>query len=158
MNNSEKLYDVEKRIGAAVYCHPEPNHPPAFGTISERIAAGEPAESFEEFFAGEMIPAETFPAGSKKTKAFRPAMAAGIAAATFAVIIGGAALTAVIGSSDASKAKSDAAYDSAGYADEYTAEENAAECVETGCVSDSDFFDRNAEDSANQPSSDNLTD
>ena len=55
MTDNGEYYKTEKTIGDAFREDATRTAPP-FAGIAERIAAGEPCESFGEFFAGEVIP------------------------------------------------------------------------------------------------------
>lgn len=136
-----KFYSIEKNIADALKEGSSGSVPP-FADIAGRIAAGEPQESFEEFFAGEIVPVRNVRQNKKTSwKVF-----AGAAAAVLVLFIGGAAALGVFMSSARMEAKStadDMFYDSLERNDSKSLENAAAEDGEylQDKVSDSDLDD-----------------
>ena len=54
MKDNDQLFDIEKTIGGYMRKSADNPAPPPFAGIAGRIAAGQPAESFEAFFGGDI--------------------------------------------------------------------------------------------------------
>ena len=99
MTDKGEYYKTEKTIGDAFREDATRTAPP-FAGIAERIAAGEPCESFGEFFAGEVIPLrQTASQKGGFWSTNRKTIAAAAAAALILFIGGGAVLGAVFSGS-----------------------------------------------------------
>ncbi len=145
MQDNDVLYEIEKTIGGSVREIAGQSAPPPFADITGRIAAGQPPESFEEFFAEDLPAAPTSHAGSRQAK-FK--IIAGAAAAALVLFVGGGTLLGAI--FDGSLAGTRTAADSADCTDyaNYACinETGACEEDEEKCVSDSDLIDSDASD------------
>ena len=146
MNDNDRLYDIEKSIGVSMRESAGPSAPP-FEKIAGKIAAGQPAESFEEFFAGD-IPVSKTKSAAKQSRSIRGRVKiiAGASAAALLLFIGGGALAGAVISGTFSGAKSAAAsvdgscyenYDSLADRAEEFREETSQECVSESDLNDS---------------------
>ena len=157
--DKDEFYDIENTIGKSLReCASQT--PPPFESIAGRIAAGEPRQSFEEFFAGEVMPVQSHSACSSRNFNWK-LLAGGVAAALLFFFGGGAILSAVLGETMLSAKSSDAATEYAEYCDDYDdsfANKSVAECGEEDCkenVSDSDLADVGKNESADSSGNNN---
>ena len=151
MTQRNELYDIEKRVARTFGAGTSRPVPP-FTDVEARLAAGEPRESFEEFFGGEAspVPVTALPSRGWKSRRWIALVAA---AALLFVVGGGAAVGAIFGGAQMS-AKSSA--DVADYeafcenGDGKNCENAAAEDSEDSdrSVSDSDYHDTMSGDSS----------
>ena len=69
MTQRNELYDIEKRVARTFGAGTSRPVPP-FADVAARLAAGEPRESFEEFFGGEAspVPVTALPSRGRSVK------------------------------------------------------------------------------------------
>lgn len=138
MKKSPALSDTEKKIRDAMR-EGAPQTPP-FADIAKRIAAGEPSESFGEFFAGEALPEQTPTApGEKRLRLFRSKRLAIASAAALIVLIGGGIIFGAIFSESLYGTKYAADYSA-------TAEENCAVCENEAADAETGAYDNEAQE------------
>ena len=156
MTDKGEYYKTEKTIGDAFREDATRTAPP-FAGIAERIAAGEPCESFGEFFAGEVIPLrQTASQKGGFWSTNRKTIAAAAAAALFLFIGGGAVLGAVFsGSVMDSKTAAEAAEDRM-YYDFYDNDDNKS--AQNAALEDSKVSEENVSDSDLSDSDSSQTD
>ena len=164
MKDNDQLFDIEKTIGGYMRKSADNPAPPPFAGIAGRIAAGQPAESFEAFFGGDIPGQCSFQAAPvrRSGSAFPMKIIAGAVAAALVLTIGGGVMmTALLkGASLGSKSAADSAErsDSKSYPDYenydyFERNEAAADMEETGeeYVSDSDATGSDDTDSSDSP-------
>ncbi|MBQ9903087.1 MAG: hypothetical protein IJM51_12015 [Clostridia bacterium] len=149
MQDRDDWYDAEKRIGDSVRELTAKLPPLPFSDIAGRIASGEPAESFEEFFAGDI---QAHQAGSTGPRKINVKWIACLSAAALVIFIAGGAVLGAVFSSGLTDAKSSAeAADCAAYEEDRYSENGTKGVCEEACeerVSDSDLNDSDEPDSS----------
>lgn len=152
MNDNDRLHDIEIKIGSSMRESASQSAPP-FSGIAGRIAKGQPAESFEAFFEGDIpaLPAQSIgrPSGSMRRSM---KIMAGASAAALLLFIGGGVLLGAIIQGTFSGTKSDAVSADGSYYEncDSFADRTAEVCEETDkdCVSDSDLKESDLYDSS----------
>lgn len=141
MTDNGELYEIEKTIGNSLGKGDLQSAPP-FGNIAGRIAAGELRESFEEFFAGEILPAQAV----RRNKKANWKLFAGAAAAVLVLLIGGGAMFGAVLSGTLMDTKSAAdSTDGSMYYD--SLEDYEQKSVENALADDSECMNENVSDS-----------
>lgn len=151
--NEHELCDMERAVREAIGKNAGQTRQPPFAGVAGRIAAGEPAESFERFFETDVSFVNPDSASANKAMRWGWTSVLGITAAAVLVLtLGGIMLSVLFGSS---AVKSESAYDSAASANKYGLEENGAafedNCAED-CVSYSDLNGNDTDDSYSESS------
>ena len=148
MTDNGELYEIEKTIGNSLGKGDLQSAPP-FGNIAGRIAAGELRESFEEFFAGEILPAQAV----RRNKKANWKLFAGAAAAALVLFIGGGAVLRAMLNGSLYEAESTA--DDAMYYDRL--EDNGQKSIENAAAEDSECLQDKVSDSDLDESDDSLS-
>lgn len=154
MTEKSEFYETEKAIGDLF--RKNAIHPvPPFSAIAGRIASGEPRESFEQFFAGEILPEPEQDKGRKTANGWIKIAGAAAAAAFFFIGGGFVLVNTLNGMLTGAKAEAETSYES-GYWDRV--EENGSKSAANDVyedskalndkVSDSDFCDSDGDESS----------
>jgi hypothetical protein len=148
MTDNGELCNIEKAIGDSQNRGVSPSAPP-FAEIAGRIAAGEPQENFEEFFAGEIVPVQAV----RRKKKSNWKLFAGAAAAALVLFIGGGAVLRAMLNGSLYEAESTA--DDAMYYDRL--EDNGQKSIENAAAEDSECLQDKVSDSDLDESDDSLS-